>query len=63
MENLEVFLITKKTKLNFRFHNPNTVEETIDYIEKIFIEVNKAKMDKVLQEEQNVRSKRESQAV
>lgn len=58
-----MFLITKKTKLNFRFHNPNTVEETIDYIEKIFIEVNKAKMDKVLQEEQNVRSKRESQAV
>lgn len=58
-----MFLIAKKTKLNFRFHNPNTVEETIDYIEKIFIEVNKTKMDKVLQEEQNVRSKRESQTV
>ena len=29
----------KKTKLNIRFHNPNTEEETIQYIAKIFVEV------------------------
>ena len=27
----------KKTKLNIRFHNPNTEEETVQYIAKIFV--------------------------
>ncbi len=39
-----------KTKLNFRFHNPNTTEETAEYIAKVFIEVNKAKMERILQD-------------
>lgn len=43
--------IAKKTELNFRFHNPNTVEKTAEYIEKIFIEVNKKKLEQILQEE------------
>lgn len=37
-------------KLRFRFHNPNSAEETADYIAKIFVEVNKEKVDVILQE-------------
>lgn len=43
------FAITNKVKLNFRFHNPNEVEETADYIMKIFVEVNKEKLQRILQ--------------
>lgn len=32
------------------FHNPNTVEETANYIVKLFVEVNQAKVERVLQE-------------
>ncbi len=39
-----------KTKLNFRFHNPNTAEEIVGYIAKIFLEVNKTKLEHILQE-------------
>lgn len=39
-----------KTKLNFRFHNPNSVEETAEYITKLFIEVNQAKVERVIRE-------------
>ena len=39
-----------KTKLNYRFHNPNSVEATADYILKVFIEVNAKKVDRVMQE-------------
>ena len=38
-------------KLNFRFHNPNTSEDTADYIVKIFMEANKTKLERSLQEE------------
>lgn len=44
-------IIPKKTKLNYRFHNPNTPEVTADYILKIFIEVNRKKIDRILREE------------
>ena len=40
-----------KRKLNYRFHNPNPVEVTADYILDILIEANKGKVEKVLQEE------------
>lgn len=43
-------IIANKTKLNFRFYNPNTEEETTDYIARIFIEVNQVKIERVLQE-------------
>ena len=37
--------------MNFRFHNPNTAEETANYILKIFLEANQEKLDRVLQED------------
>lgn len=37
------------------------MEDTIDYIEKIFIEVNKKKMDRVLQGERDTQSRKEYQ--
>lgn len=33
-----------KPKLHFRFHNPNSAEETAHYLEKLFIEVNAFKV-------------------
>lgn len=45
-----VIAISKKTKLNYRFHNPNTPEVTADYILKILIEVNLKKIDRILEE-------------
>ena len=36
----------KKTKLNIRFHNPNTEKETIQYIAKIFIAVGVQRLEK-----------------
>lgn len=43
--------ISAKTKLNFRFHNPNTAEATADYILKIFIEANQPKIEELLRAE------------
>lgn len=40
-----------KRKLNYRFHDPNPVEVTADYILEILIEANKEKVEKILQEE------------
>lgn len=40
-----------KRKLNYRFHNPNPVEVTADYILELLIEANKGKVEKILQEE------------
>lgn len=39
----------KPRKLNYRFHNPNTPEETADYIIKLMIEVNQPKVKEALQ--------------
>ena len=39
-----------KRKLNDRFHNPNPVEVTADYILKVMIEANTEKVEKILQE-------------
>ncbi len=36
--------VRETIKLNFRFHNPNTREETADFLVKLFIEVNKPKV-------------------
>ncbi|MGN0142106.1 MAG: hypothetical protein ACI4AD_07745 [Roseburia sp.] len=51
----------KKRKLNYRFHNPNTREETADYIAKLFVEVNKNKIERVLQEEADKIEKEENE--
>ena len=44
-----------KRKLNYRFHNPNPVEVTAEYILKVMIEANVEKVEKVLQEEMEQR--------
>lgn len=40
----------KKRKLNYRFHNPNTAEATTTYLLKVLLEVNAAKVERVIQE-------------
>ena len=35
----------KKQKLNYRFHNPNTVEATANILLKVFIEANRQKAE------------------
>ena len=44
----EAETISKKSKLNFRFHNPNTPAATADYIVQIFIAANTRRVEKVL---------------
>ncbi len=44
------FTIANKTKLHFHFHNPNSAEETANYIARVFIEANQTKIDWMLQE-------------
>ena len=41
----------KKYKLNYRFHNPNTVEETANVLCKVFVEVNKEKVERAVRED------------
>lgn len=43
-----MFIVARK-KLNYRFHNPNTVEATADYILKVFMEVNEKKVERAMQ--------------
>lgn len=40
----------KKRKLNYRFHNPNTVEATADILLNVLIEANSEKVEKAIQE-------------
>ena len=44
-----LFIVARK-KINYRFHNPNTVETTADYILKVFMEVNEKKVERAMQE-------------
>ncbi len=37
-------------KLNYRFHNPNPPEVAAEYILKVFIEVNKPKVERAVRE-------------
>lgn len=39
-----------KQKLKIRFHNPNTPEASADYIARILIEANKAKVERIIME-------------
>jgi hypothetical protein len=39
-----------KKKLNFRYHNPNTDEETLKFLTKVFAEASRVKFENVLQE-------------
>lgn len=40
----------KQRKLNYCFHNPNSAEDTANYLCKILIEANAGKVERVLQE-------------
>ena len=40
----------KQRKLNYRFHNPNSAEDTANYLCKILIEANAGKVERGLQE-------------
>ena len=40
----------KEQRLNYRFHNPNTVEATTDVILKVFIEANRQKAEAAIRQ-------------
>ena len=40
----------KQRKLNYRFHNPNSAEDTADFLCKLLIEANAGKVERVLEE-------------
>lgn len=40
----------KQRKLNYRFHNPNLAEDTIDFLCKLLIEANAGKMERAMKE-------------
>jgi len=40
--------IVNKRKLNYQFHNPNSVEATANYILKVFLEVNSKKVEEAI---------------
>ncbi len=40
----------KQRKLNYRFHNPNSAEDTAEFLCKILIEANAGKVERALQE-------------
>jgi hypothetical protein len=38
-----------KRKLNYRFHNPNSVEDTAEFLCKMLVEINQDKVEKAIQ--------------
>ncbi len=40
----------KRTKLNYRFHNPNSAEDTADFLCKLLIESNAGKVEHAMEE-------------
>ena len=40
----------KQRKLNYRFHNPNSAEDTANYLVKILIETNAGKVERAIEE-------------
>ena len=45
---------TKKRKLNYTIHNPNTVEGTANYLLKVLIEANESKVETVIKNSINL---------
>ena len=41
----------KRTKLNYRFYNPNSAEDTADFLCKLLIEANAGKVERAMEEE------------
>lgn len=46
----EVRFRLKQRKLNYRFHNPNSAEDTANYLFKILIEANVGKVERAIEE-------------
>lgn len=44
------FFKLKERKLNYCFHNPNSMETSANFILKILVEVNKNKVDRAIME-------------
>ena len=40
----------KQRKLNYRFHNPNSAEDTADFLCKLLIEANAGKVKRTIEE-------------
>ena len=40
----------KQRKLNYRFHNPNSAEDTANYLLEILIEANAGKVERAIEE-------------
>lgn len=40
----------KDRKLNYRFHNPNSVEDTADFLCKLLIEASAGKVERAIEE-------------
>ena len=40
----------KRTKLNYRFHNPNSAEDTADFLCKLLIEANAGKVERAIED-------------
>lgn len=40
----------KQRKLNYRFHNPNSAEDTAEFLCKLLIEVNAGKVERAIEE-------------
>ena len=40
----------KQRRLNYRFHNPNSAEDTANYLVKILIDANAAKVERAIEE-------------
>lgn len=40
----------KDRKLNYRFHNPNSAEDTADFLCKLLIEANAGKVERAIEE-------------
>ena len=40
----------KQRKLNYRFHNPNSAEDTANFLYKLLIEANAGKVERAIEE-------------
>lgn len=40
----------KQKKLNYRFHNPNSAEDTADFLCKLLVEANTGKVEHAIEE-------------
>ena len=45
---------TKRRKLNYTIHNPNTMEDTANYLLKVLIEANESKVETAIQNSVNL---------